>query len=50
MYITDDTYIKKQVLRMEQLVLDKLKFELAVPTPLLFLTQFAKAASQVRIT
>lgn len=41
-YITDDTYSKKQVLRMEQLVLKVLNFDLAVPTVLLFVTKFCK--------
>lgn len=31
-YITDDTYTKKQVLRMEHLVLKVLSFDVAVPT------------------
>ncbi|XP_074651270.1 G2/mitotic-specific cyclin-A-like [Tubulanus polymorphus] len=31
-YITDDTYSKKQVLRMEHLILKVLSFEVAVPT------------------
>ena len=41
-YITDDTYTKKQVLRMEHLVLKVLNFDLAIPSapyhrqPLLF--------------
>lgn len=39
-YITDDTYTKKQVLRMEQLVLKVLSFDLAVPTINQFLTQY----------
>ena len=32
MYITDDTYTKKQVLRMEHLILKVLSFDVAVPT------------------
>ncbi|XP_056295305.1 cyclin-A2 [Pseudoliparis swirei] len=39
-YITDDTYTKKQVLRMEQLVLKVLSFDLAAPTITQFLTQY----------
>lgn len=39
-YITDDTYTKKQVLRMEHLVLKVLSFDLAVPTINQFLTQY----------
>eukprot|EP00095_Tigriopus_kingsejongensis_P001224 maker-scaffold160_size295910-snap-gene-0.6 protein:Tk01224 transcript:maker-scaffold160_size295910-snap-gene-0.6-mRNA-1 annotation:"g2 mitotic-specific cyclin-a" len=41
-YITDDTYSKKQVLRMEHLVLKVLGFDLAVPTPLVFVNLFAR--------
>lgn len=37
-YITDDTYNKKQVLRMENLVLKVLGFDLSVPTALTFIT------------
>ena len=43
-YITDDTYSKKQVLRMEHLVLKVLNFDLAVCTQLVFVQQFSKAA------
>lgn len=39
-YITDDTYTKKQVLRMEHLVLKVLSFDLAAPTIVQFLTQY----------
>ncbi|XP_070692732.1 cyclin-A2 [Pempheris klunzingeri] len=39
-YITDDTYTKKQVLRMEHLVLKVLSFDLAAPTICQFLTQY----------
>ncbi|XP_023249350.1 cyclin-A2 [Seriola lalandi dorsalis] len=39
-YITDDTYTKKQVLRMEHLVLKVLSFDLAAPTISQFLTQY----------
>lgn len=35
-YITDDTYTKTQVLRMEQLILKVLGFDLSVPTTLVF--------------
>lgn len=37
-YITDDTYTKKQVIRMELLILKVLSFDLSVPTPLTFIT------------
>ncbi|XP_035723781.1 cyclin-A2-like isoform X2 [Vespa mandarinia] len=39
-YITDDTYTKKQVLRMEHLILRVLSFDLTVPTPLAFLKDY----------
>ncbi|KAF7483841.1 cyclin-A2 [Marmota monax] len=39
-YITDDTYTKKQVLRMEHLVLKVLAFDLAAPRVNQFLTQY----------
>uniref|UniRef100_A0A8C8SVM8 Cyclin-A2 n=1 Tax=Pelusios castaneus TaxID=367368 RepID=A0A8C8SVM8_9SAUR len=39
-YITDDTYSKKQVLRMEHLVLKVLAFDLAAPTINQFLNQY----------
>ncbi len=43
-YITDDTYSKKQVLRMELLVLKVLNFDLSVPTTLLFTNFFSQVA------
>ncbi|KAI5624857.1 cyclin-A2 isoform X1 [Silurus asotus] len=39
-YITDDTYTKKQVLKMEHLVLKVLSFDLAAPTIVQFLNQY----------
>ncbi|XP_013403633.1 G2/mitotic-specific cyclin-A [Lingula anatina] len=39
-YITDDTYTKKQVLRMEHLVLKVLSFDVAVPTANCFCERF----------
>ncbi|XP_040278372.1 cyclin-A1 [Bufo bufo] len=39
-YITDDTYTKKQLLRMEHLLLKVLAFDLTVPTVNQFLTQY----------
>lgn len=44
-YITDDTYTKKQVLRMEHLVLKVLSFDLAAPTTFQFLTQYVLSQS-----
>ncbi|XP_043529963.1 cyclin-A2-like [Chiloscyllium plagiosum] len=49
-YITDDTYTKKQVLRMEHLILKVLAFDLAAPTINQFLNQYIgreKASSKV---
>ncbi|XP_070554499.1 G2/mitotic-specific cyclin-A-like [Ptychodera flava] len=43
-YITDDTYTKKQVLRMEHLILKVLSFDLAIPTINVFLNRFLRAA------
>lgn len=37
-YITDDTYSKRQVIRMEHLILKVLGFDLSIPTPLTFIT------------
>lgn len=39
-YITDSTYTKTQVLRMEQLILKVLKFDLCVPTTTIFLNAY----------
>ncbi|XP_014352706.1 cyclin-A1 isoform X2 [Latimeria chalumnae] len=41
-YITDDTYTKKQLLRMEHLLLKVLAFDLTVPTIHQFLTRYIK--------
>ncbi|RMX57292.1 hypothetical protein pdam_00012863 [Pocillopora damicornis] len=43
-YITDDTYNAKQVLKMESLILKTLGFEVCAPTILNFLERFLKAA------
>lgn len=43
-YITDDTYTKRQVLRMEQLVLGVLNFECAPPTAHFFVNHLAGLA------
>lgn len=40
-YITDDTYTKKQVLRMEQLILRALSFDMSAPTPHVFVNLYA---------
>lgn len=41
-YITDDTYNKRQVLRMEHLVLKVLEFDLSVPTIHLFVNKMCQ--------
>lgn len=41
-YITDDTYTKKQVLRMEHLILEVLGFECSPPTAHFFANHFSK--------
>lgn len=44
-YVTDDTYSKSQVLRMEHLILKVLNFNLVVPTALTFLDFFLKKSN-----
>lgn len=39
-YITDDTYTKVQVLRMEQLILKVLSFDLSIPTAVCFVNLY----------
>lgn len=39
-YITDDTYSKTQVIKMENLILRVLSFDLTVPTHFTFLTEY----------
>ena len=43
-YISDRAYTKEQILAMEKLILNTLKFDLTVPTPNTFLCRFLKAA------
>ncbi|KAH9534307.1 hypothetical protein CY35_18G101000 [Sphagnum magellanicum] len=43
-YITDNTYRREEVLEMERLVLNHLKFELTTPTTKSFLRRFIRAA------
>lgn len=45
-YITDDTYNKRQVLRMEHLVLKVLNFYLSVPSTHLFISKIIESAPQ----
>ncbi|XP_049888164.1 cyclin-A2-like isoform X2 [Pectinophora gossypiella] len=42
-YITDDTYTKREVLRMEHLILKVLSFDLSTPTSLTFLSHYCIA-------
>ncbi|KAL1130308.1 hypothetical protein AAG570_013246 [Ranatra chinensis] len=44
-YITDDTYTKKQVLRMEHLILKVLSFNLSCPTAYTFVVHLSVTAS-----
>ena len=44
-YVTDDTYTQKQILRMEHLVLKVLSFDVAIPTANLFLEKYLKDAN-----
>ena len=44
-YITDRAYTRGQILKMETVVLNTLKFQMTVPTALKFLTRFAKVNS-----
>ncbi|KMT19373.1 hypothetical protein BVRB_1g013710 isoform A [Beta vulgaris subsp. vulgaris] len=43
-YITDNTYLKEEVLEMEAAVLSLLKFEMTAPTTKCFLRRFIRAA------
>ncbi|KAF3536782.1 hypothetical protein F2Q69_00018936 [Brassica cretica] len=46
-YITDNTYLKDEVLDMESAVLNYLKFEMSAPTVKCFLRRFSRAAQGV---
>ncbi|KAH7315398.1 hypothetical protein KP509_21G047800 [Ceratopteris richardii] len=43
-FISDKAYTREQVLEMEKHMLNKLRFNLTVPTPYVFLVRFLKAA------
>lgn len=42
--IADDTYTRQQILGMEKAILNKMEWNLTVPTMYVFLARFAKAA------
>ncbi|WCJ20564.1 Cyclin family protein [Euphorbia peplus] len=44
--ISDNAYIREQVLQMEKSILEKLEWYLSVPTPYVFLVRFIKASVQ----
>ncbi|GAQ89765.1 Cyclin B and related kinase-activating proteins [Klebsormidium nitens] len=44
-YISDNAYDKDQILAMEKLMLNTLKFNLTVPTPYVFMCRYLKAAA-----
>ncbi|KAL1533584.1 cyclin-A1-4-like [Salvia divinorum] len=46
-YITDNTYVKEEVLQMESTVLNFLKFEMTAPTVKCFLRRFVQVAQEV---
>ena len=45
-YICDNAYTRAQILDMEQLMLEKLKYCLSYPTPWSFMNRFCKAAGK----
>lgn len=49
-FISDKAYTREQVLGMEKQMLNKLRFNLTVPTPYVFLVRFLKAATSDRDT
>lgn len=42
--ITDNAYVRDQILLMEKVILGKLEWYLTVPTPYVFLVRYIKAA------
>ena len=44
-YITDNTYSKREILQMEEVIWGALSFQLTVPTPRTFLRRFIKASA-----
>lgn len=49
-YITDKAYSRNEILKMESLVLNVLRFNLTVPSPLVFLIRYLKAANASKET
>jgi len=49
-YITDDTYTKSQIVRMERMILKVLDFNLAAPTAHNFLLRYLKASEAEQLT
>lgn len=47
-YISDRAYTRDQILNMEKIMLNVLRFNLTVPTPLVFLNRFVKASGIVQ--
>ena len=43
-HIADNAYSRQQILGMEKGILDRMSWNLTVPTPYVFLVRFAKAA------
>ncbi|KAK7301413.1 hypothetical protein RJT34_12277 [Clitoria ternatea] len=48
-YITDNTYLKEEVLQMESAILNYLQFEMTAPTVKCFLRRFVRAAQDYRL-
>lgn len=46
-YVTDDTYSKEQILKMEMRIFSKLGFNLSKPLPIHFFRRFAKASGSL---
>lgn len=44
-YVTDDTYVKEQILAMEMKIFAALEFNLSKPLPIHFLRRYSKAAA-----
>uniref|UniRef100_A0A7S1ECA1 Cyclin N-terminal domain-containing protein n=1 Tax=Hemiselmis andersenii TaxID=464988 RepID=A0A7S1ECA1_HEMAN len=45
-YICDNAYTRTQILEMEQMMLEKLRFRLSLPTPWSFMSRFCKSAGK----